>query len=62
MTFGGSKQRFSALSFLNWQRAKVLLKLEFDTEDQVLFHINFISVLGEYFVEMQKKIEDLLNY
>ena len=31
--FGGRKQSFC---FLNWQRAKVLLKLEFDTEDQVL--------------------------
>ena len=29
-------QSFKTLSFLNWQRAKVLLKLEFDTEDQVL--------------------------
>ena len=35
--FGGRKQSFWTLSFLNWQRAKVLLKLEFDTEDQVLF-------------------------
>ena len=35
-TFGGRKQSFWTLSFLNWQRAKVLLKLEFDTEDQVL--------------------------
>ena len=33
--FGGKKQSFC---FLNWQRAKVLLKLEFDTEDQVLYH------------------------
>ena len=35
--FGGRKQGFLSLSFLNWQRAKVLLKLECDTEDQVLF-------------------------
>ena len=34
--FGGRKQSFWTLSFLNWQRAMVLLKLEFDTEDQVL--------------------------
>ena len=34
--FGGRKQSFWSLSFLNWQKAKVLLKLEFDTEDQVL--------------------------
>ena len=37
--FGGRKQSFGTLSFLNWQRAKILLKLEFDTEDQVLFII-----------------------
>ena len=37
--FGGRKHSFWTLSFLNWQRAKVLLKLEFDTEDQVLFDL-----------------------
>ena len=36
--FGERKQSFC---FLNWQRAKVLLKLEFDTEDQVLLHKHF---------------------
>ena len=36
--FGGKKQSFC---FLNWQRAKVLLKLEFDTEDQVLLSFVF---------------------
>ena len=39
MVFGGRKQSFWTLSFLNWQRAKVLLKLEFDTEDQVLLSL-----------------------
>ena len=48
MTFGGRKQSFSALSFLNWQRAKVLLKLEFDTEDQVLFHIEDLKMLPSF--------------
>ena len=33
--FGGRKQMTKLLNF-NWQRAKALLKLEFDTEDQVL--------------------------
>ena len=37
--FGGRKQSFG---FLNWQRAKVLLKLEFDTEDHVLFPLYFL--------------------
>ena len=40
--FGGRKQSFWTLSFLNWQRAKVLLKLEFDTEDQVLSSNQFV--------------------
>ena len=39
MMFCGRKQSFWTLSFLKWQRAKVLLKLEFDTEDQVLFYM-----------------------
>ena len=37
--FGGRIQSFWTLSFLNWQKAKVLLKLEFDTEDQVLYEL-----------------------
>ena len=37
--FGGKRQSFWTLSFLNWQRAKVLLKLEFDTEDHVISYI-----------------------
>ena len=37
--FGGRKQSFC---FLNWQRAKVLLKLELDTEDQVLLLIFYL--------------------
>ena len=35
--FVGRKQSFWSLSSLNWQRTKALLKLEFDTKDQVLF-------------------------
>ena len=40
----------ASLSFLNWQRTKVLLKLEFDTEDQVLLSLGwcFIGVLGGF--------------
>ena len=41
--FRGRKQSFWSLNFLNWQRAKVLLKPEFDTEDQVLSIHNFQS-------------------
>ena len=41
--FVGIKQSFC---FLNWQRAKVLLKLEFDTKDQVLYYyLCFVVVM-----------------
>ena len=40
--FVGRKQSFSTISFLKWQRVKVLLKLEFDTEDQVL--LTFVKI------------------
>ena len=40
--FGGRKQSLRSLSFLKWQRAKVLLKLEFDTEDQVLLSFSLV--------------------
>ena len=54
--FGGRKQSFGTLSFLNWQMAKVLLKLEFDTEDQVLspnisnIYFHFICVLQTLYI------------
>ena len=47
--FGGRKQGFC---FLNWQRAKDLLKLEFDTEDQVLFEF----ILGNFNIIIMKNL------
>ena len=48
--FGGRKQSCWSLIFLNWQRTKVLLKPEFDTEDQVLFSLG----VGVTRIEQQK--------
>ena len=62
--FGGREQSFWTLSFLNWQRAKVLLKLEFDTKDQVLFHKKFqgcIKNLWSFFCNFVSWISSQLS-
>ena len=48
--FGGRKQSCWSLIFLNWQMAKVLLKLEFDTEDQVLLLVNDLFIAWTWLV------------